>query len=241
VPSTPTTISRLTFHVCAVCGSSFAGTVGTLEPDPTSGSSPGHESGLDRPAAEAEVGRPDLYSILDRTRPGRADEHLGLFHQTLVDHILARTNSRAAHQAIADTLDKLASADRHDPKSYRNDPLLVYAFDAGPRHLSGAKQFERLVGELGRRQDPVPRVNLARWSSWTTSVQRCPGPDHPGTLATRSNVASWTGQVGDASEALRLSRKLLPDRERVLGPDHPATLATRGGILFWAASRNDQR
>ena len=37
------------------------------------------------------------------------------------------------------------------------------------------------------------------------------------TLRTRNNIAYWTGETGDAQEALRLFRALLPDRERVLG------------------------
>lgn len=36
------------------------------------------------------------------------------------------------------------------------------------------------------------------------------GDDHPDTLATRANIAFWTGQVGDPAAALRLSRELLP-------------------------------
>jgi hypothetical protein len=59
-------------------------------------------------------------------------------------------------------------------------------------------------------------------------------PDHPGTLATRGNIAGWTGQCGDAAGALRLFRELLLDLERVLGPDHPDTLTTRNNIPYWA-------
>ena len=43
-----------------------------------------------------------------------------------------------------------------------------------------------------------------------------------------------TGQRGDLAAALRLSRELLPDQERVLGPDHPDTLATRNNIAYLA-------
>jgi hypothetical protein len=59
------------------------------------------------------------------------------------------------------------------------------------------------------------------------------GPDHPGTLAARANIAAWTGQSGNPAEALRLFRELLPDRERVLGPGHPDTLNTRNNIAGW--------
>ena len=69
--------------------------------------------------------------------------------------------------------------------------------------------------------------------------ERVLGPDHPGTLTTRSNIAFWTGQCGDAAGALRLSTALLPDRERVLGPDHPDTLTTRSNIAFWTGQCGD--
>ncbi len=55
-------------------------------------------------------------------------------------------------------------------------------------------------------------------------------PNHPATLATRANIAYLTGEVGDAGEALRLYRALLPGYGRVLGPDHPHTLIARGHI-----------
>ena len=64
--------------------------------------------------------------------------------------------------------------------------------------------------------------------------ERVLGPDHPDTLTTRGNIASLTGECGDAAGALRLSRELLPDQERVLGPDHPDTLTTRNNIAHWA-------
>ena len=89
------------------------------------------------------------------------------------------------------------------------------------------------------RQDPVPRVNLARCSSWTSPVQRHLGPDHPATLTTRNHVASWTGKAGDGIEALRLFRELLPACERVLGPDHPDTLSTRSNVAAWTGRAGD--
>ena len=49
-----------------------------------------------------------------------------------------------------------------------------------------------------------------------------------------SQVKYWTGQCGDPAEALRLSRELLPDQQRLLGPDHPETLITRNHIAAYA-------
>jgi hypothetical protein len=68
---------------------------------------------------------------------------------------------------------------------------------------------------------------------------RSQGPEHPDTLATRSNIASWTGECGDAATALRLFRALLPDQQRALGPDHLFTLITRGNIASWTGESGD--
>ena len=67
------------------------------------------------------------------------------------------------------------------------------------------------------------------------------GPDHPDTLRTRGLIASWTGQTGQAREALRLFRELLPDRERVLGRDHSDMLITRSSIAHWTGEMGQAR
>ena len=53
------------------------------------------------------------------------------------------------------------------------------------------------------------------------------GPDHPNTLTTRGNLASWLGEAGQVPEAITQTQQLLDDRARVQGPDHPDTLRTR--------------
>jgi Tetratricopeptide repeat len=50
------------------------------------------------------------------------------------------------------------------------------------------------------------------------------GPEHPGALATRSELAYSAGQAGDAAAARDQFAALLPTAERVLGPEHPDTL-----------------
>ena len=50
---------------------------------------------------------------------------------------------------------------------------------------------------------------------------------------------TWTGFCGDAAGALRLSRELLPDLERVLGPDHPSTLTARNNNAAWTGFCGD--
>jgi hypothetical protein len=77
--------------------------------------------------------------------------------------------------------------------------------------------------------------------SWQEAIFNQLGPDHPGTLTTRNNIAAWTGDCGDAREALRLFSELLPDQERVLGADHPDTLRTRNNIAGWYGDCGDAR
>jgi hypothetical protein len=48
--------------------------------------------------------------------------------------------------------------------------------------------------------------------------QRIQGRDHPDTLATRHNIALWTGKAGRARD---LFAALPPNVERVLAADHP--------------------
>jgi tetratricopeptide (TPR) repeat protein len=65
------------------------------------------------------------------------------------------------------------------------------------------------------------------------------GASHPITLATRANLAGWTGQAGDPVRARDLYAALLPVQQRVLGPEHPATLTTRADLAHWTGQAGD--
>ena len=65
------------------------------------------------------------------------------------------------------------------------------------------------------------------------------GPDHPDTLADRSNLATWTGQAGDAAGARDQFAALLPIMERVLGPEHPDTLTSGRSLAHWTREAED--
>ena len=63
--------------------------------------------------------------------------------------------------------------------------------------------------------------------------ERVLGPEHPDTLATRGNLAYWTGVAGDAAGARDQFAALVPIQERVLGPEHPDTLTIRRNLARW--------
>jgi hypothetical protein len=69
--------------------------------------------------------------------------------------------------------------------------------------------------------------------------ERVFGPERPDTLITRSNLADWTGQAGDAAGARDQIAGLLPVFERVFGPEHPATLTARDNLAHWSGEAGD--
>ncbi len=185
----------------------------------------------------------DLRGLVVRARPGTDDEHVGLFHQTFADYLLDPASDpfgidpQELHRALAEAIAELAPAGAHHP----DDPLHRYAAAREAEHLWALGEYGRVVESLAHRQSVVPAENLKRWQSWKARIESKLGPDHPDTLTTRYNIAHWTGEVGDAREALRLFTELLPDRERVLGRDHPGTLRTRHNIARWTGEVGDAR
>ncbi len=65
------------------------------------------------------------------------------------------------------------------------------------------------------------------------------GPEHPGALATRSELAYSAGQAGDAVAARDQFAALLPTAERVLGPEHPDTLINRHNLANFTGYAGD--
>ena len=71
--------------------------------------------------------------------------------------------------------------------------------------------------------------------------ERVLGPDHPETLTTLENLASWTGEAGDAAGARDQLAALVPVEERVLGPEHPNTLTDRASLIRWTQAARSGR
>ena len=205
-------------------------------------------------AASAKLGGPervsrlrdilvDLRGFVVRAKPGGQDEHVGLFHASLAEYLLDPAvgefgiEPEESHRALAEAIEALAPMATH---SFR-DPLHRYAIAREAEHLWAIGENARALESLEQRELPIPVENLNLWRRWYERVNAAFGPDHPHTLITRNNIASWTGETGDAREALRLFQALLPDQTRVLGPDHPDTLITRNNIAGWTGETGDAR
>ena len=72
-----------------------------------------------------------------------------------------------------------------------------------------------------------------QYAALLPTVERILGPEHPDTLATRADLARWTGEAGDAAAARDQYAALLPTVERVSGPEHWDTLTTRHDLANW--------
>lgn len=176
-----------------------------------------------------------IRELVVRGQAGTHDEQVGLFHLAFADFLLQttghwRVDSEAGHRAVLTALENLAPVGEYDP----TNSLHRYAAIAEAEHFLELGEYTRTVQSLSKRQSLIPPKKLLDiWQRTKFRIEATLGPDHPDTLETRSNVASWTGQTGHPTEALRLFTELLPDLQRVLGPDHPETLITRGNIAAW--------
>ena len=183
-----------------------------------------------------------LRQLVVRGRPGTQDEQVGLFHATLKDYLSAgparyAIDVRQGHGAIREAIDELAPMARHDPA----DPLHRYAAQMEPEHLWAIGEYSAVRSSLAARESVIPVENLRQWRSWKERFVTELGEVHPEALKARASVAFWTGETGDVPEALRLSRELVPDLERVLGADHPSTLAIRNNIAAFTGEGGDVR
>jgi hypothetical protein len=112
--------------------------------------------------------------------------------------------------------------------------LLPHAQAALP---ADSDAMDRVAAYLGYSGSYVAARELSR--EMVEEQSRVLGPEHPGTLTTRANLAYWTGEAGDAAAARDQFAALLPIRERVSGPEHPNTLITRGNLAYWTGEAGD--
>jgi hypothetical protein len=149
----------------------------------------------------------------------------------LVEQWLEETREQLAGRAGADTeLIRAALAGRW---AGRWEDLLEEN-PAAEAELRALVQETQAALQAERR--PVPDHAISANGDVSTYAA---GPEHPGALATRSELAHSAGQAGDAAAARDQFAALLPVAERVLGPEHPDVLATRASLAYWVGQAGD--
>ena len=154
------------------------------------------------------------------------------------------------HPDTAPSLNNLAELLRAQGRYGEAEPLYRLALAIrekalGPDHPDTATSLNNLAGCSRPRAGtgrPAVRVTRRWRCSSSSSCCRTRSGRWAPTTPTRSRPAAtsrWTGEAGDAQQALRLFAELLPDQERVLGRDHPDTLTTRGDIAGWTGEAGD--
>ncbi len=94
--------------------------------------------------------------------------------------------------------------------------------------------------ELPAVPDPVPdfitepfRSMLIREQEILERLSTARGPDDPGTLTIRGNIAAHYLAAGDLARAADLQEAVAADSVRVLGDSHPHTLTAQGKAAQW--------
>ncbi len=162
----------------------------------------------------------------------------------LAFHVAQAGNTDALQTLLAPLLQLAADDERHTAAQQllyalggpgADHRLAILTIEAELAQLAPDAPLEqrlRIVSALAHHYGEIGRYREALQHTTTELDLRTQhsGPDHPNTLAARSEIAHWAGRSGDARRALTLFEALLPDRERVLSPDHPDTLSTRSNI-----------
>ncbi|CAN5900278.1 hypothetical protein BH23ACT12_BH23ACT12_12630 [soil metagenome] len=84
--------------------------------------------------------------------------------------------------------------------------------------------------------DSIPepmRSMLIREQEILERLSRALGPDDPGTLTIRGNIAAYYLSAGDVNRAAELQEAVAADSARILGDAHPHTLTAQGKAVQW--------
>ncbi|MFE0077232.1 tetratricopeptide repeat protein [Nonomuraea sp. NPDC059023] len=149
--------------------------------------------------------------------------------QAVIWHQLTTTQRDQTRTRAATLLDLALPA---DPEARANWPrylrLLPHTSTITP---PGSHTMNKVIDFAGASGDYTTAKTLqqARYTAQAETL----GPEHPGTLTARANLAHWTGRAGNVAAARALLAELLPISERVFGPEHPDTLTDRANLARW--------
>ncbi|PJN36720.1 tetratricopeptide repeat protein [Streptomyces sp. CB02959] len=176
-----------------------------------------------------------------------------LHRLSLIDHTLTAPHQAVrVHQLIQRATRDTLTPDQHDQVALTAADALTAAWPAIERDTVLAQALRANTTALIRTaEDALYRpashavlfrigISLGESGQVTTARDHFEhmaittrdrlGPEHLDTLTTRSNLARWRGEAGDAAGAAAALAELLADQTRVLGPDHPHTLITRHNL-----------
>jgi hypothetical protein len=177
-----------------------------------------------------------LGPLVQRSRPGEPDEHVGLSHARIAESLRTPTSGVGGDEAIARALDRLCNAE-NGPWS---GSIFAYAREAWPIHALAIPDTGMTLRALIRTVDPTaPRSNYERIATHLPRISAIAGPDHSDTLATRSQLAYWRAAAGDVGGAVIALEQLLADRVRILGTEHRDTLTTQVSLARWRGEMGD--
>ena len=145
--------------------------------------------------------------------------------------------AKAWQQAAAALMEAAIPPDTAMPETWPTcAELLPHAQAALALTSRGMRQIALYLGQSGSY--PAAR-DLFRAIADALGGDDGYGAEHPCTLIHRGELASWTGEAGDAAGARDQFAALLPIAERVLGPEDPDTLITRSELARWTGKAGD--
>ncbi len=156
-------------------------------------------------------------------------------------HLLRSPGDDGRVRALVDILVHLYEPGRLEADVW---PSIVRPGPEAPSVLdvAVASGLHRCLDDAGA-WDGLPPAELALrlpvFRAQLESQRASLGDDHPDTLLTRQQIASFIGASGDPSQALRLSAEVLDDQRRVLGPDHRYTLTCRAQVAYYTGETGD--
>ncbi|WP_433633515.1 hypothetical protein [Nocardia sp. CA-120079] len=165
--------------------------------------------------------------LVTRSRPGTADESLGIAHAALLPGLADEcdrlgVHSEDAHRAVIAAIESATTARVAD-----------YARGAAVRHYLAYGAAAAAFGYLESLETTRVVDNRDLWVAWLPSFTAAMGPDHRVTLLVRNHLANCRGRSGEFDAAVTELEELARDQTRVLGVDDLDTVTTRYDIADW--------
>ena len=156
--------------------------------------------------------------------------------QAVIRALLTPAQARQWQQAAAAVVEAAVPDDGAEPTGWSACALLPHA--RAVLDLTG-RGIWRLGLALGRSGSYAAARDVFALIADARRDSEDFGPEHRTTLGSRTCLAHWTGEAGDAAGARDQYAALLPVRERVSGPEHADTLASRANLAYWTGAAGD--